>query len=81
MDLSERMAAIRGRNTKPELEVRRLVHRLGYRFPATPERSAMVPPFGRYWSGGRGNAAGRCRIAVAGQGERPAGKCRCVRSV
>ena len=26
----------------------------------------------------RGDAAGRCRIAVAGQGERPAGDCRCV---
>lgn len=29
---SERMSRIRGRNTKPELLVRRLVHRLGYRF-------------------------------------------------
>jgi len=29
---SRNMAAIRGRDTKPELIVRRLVHRLGYRF-------------------------------------------------
>jgi hypothetical protein len=35
-----------------------------------------IPPFRRHWSGGKGGAAGRCRIAVAGQGERPAGKCR-----
>jgi hypothetical protein len=26
----------------------------------------------------QGNAAGRCRIAIAGQGERPAGDCRRV---
>ncbi|HEX9983502.1 MAG TPA: DNA mismatch endonuclease Vsr [Thermoanaerobaculia bacterium] len=29
---SRNMAAIRGRDTKPEMTVRRLVHRLGYRF-------------------------------------------------
>lgn len=29
---SERMARIRSKDTKPELRVRRLVHRLGYRF-------------------------------------------------
>ena len=29
---SERMARIRGRDTKPEMIVRRLVHRMGYRF-------------------------------------------------
>ncbi|HUP62711.1 MAG TPA: DNA mismatch endonuclease Vsr [Thermoanaerobaculia bacterium] len=29
---SRNMAAIRGRDTKPEMVVRRLVHRLGYRF-------------------------------------------------
>jgi DNA mismatch endonuclease, patch repair protein len=29
---SRNMAAIRGRDTKPEMIVRRLVHRLGYRF-------------------------------------------------
>jgi hypothetical protein len=34
------------------------------------------PLFDRRWPGGRGNATGRRRIAVAGQGEGPAGKCR-----
>ena len=29
---SERMSRVKGRDTKPELAVRRLVHRLGYRF-------------------------------------------------
>lgn len=29
---SERMSRVRGKNTKPELVVRRLVHGLGYRF-------------------------------------------------
>lgn len=29
---SERMRRVRGKDTKPELMVRRLVHRLGYRF-------------------------------------------------
>jgi DNA mismatch endonuclease (patch repair protein) len=32
MDRSENMRAIRGKDTKPELVVRSLVHRLGYRF-------------------------------------------------
>lgn len=32
MDRSEIMRAIRGANTQPEIEVRSLVHRLGYRF-------------------------------------------------
>ncbi|KAA0080905.1 hypothetical protein CIW54_22830 [Paraburkholderia sp. T12-10] len=29
---SERMSRIKGKNTKPELAVRRLVHRMGYRY-------------------------------------------------
>lgn len=29
---SERMSRVRGKNTKPELAVRRLVHRMGYRY-------------------------------------------------
>jgi DNA mismatch endonuclease (patch repair protein) len=29
---SERMARVRSRNTKPEMEVRRLVHGMGYRY-------------------------------------------------
>jgi DNA mismatch endonuclease (patch repair protein) len=32
MDRSENMRAIRGKDTKPEMAVRSLVHRLGYRF-------------------------------------------------
>jgi DNA mismatch endonuclease (patch repair protein) len=32
MDRSENMRAIRGKDTRPELAVRSLVHRLGYRF-------------------------------------------------
>jgi DNA mismatch endonuclease (patch repair protein) len=32
LSLSERMARIRKTNTKPEMLVRRLVHRMGYRF-------------------------------------------------
>jgi DNA mismatch endonuclease (patch repair protein) len=32
MDRSENMRAIRGKDTQPELVVRRLIHRLGYRF-------------------------------------------------
>lgn len=43
-DRSERMARVRGKNTGPELTVRRLVHALGYRFrlhrrglPGTPD--------------------------------------------
>jgi DNA mismatch endonuclease (patch repair protein) len=61
MNLSERMAAIRGRNTKPELEVRRLVHRMGYRFrlhrsdlPGSPDlvfpgRRAVILVHGCFW--------------------------------
>ncbi|HZY61583.1 MAG TPA: DNA mismatch endonuclease Vsr [Edaphobacter sp.] len=32
MDRSENMRAIRGKDTLPELEVRSIIHRLGYRF-------------------------------------------------
>lgn len=32
MDRSENMRAIRSKDTKPEMEVRSLVHKLGYRF-------------------------------------------------
>lgn len=41
---SERMSRVRGKDTKPELAVRRLVHRMGYRYrlhrrdlPGTPD--------------------------------------------
>ena len=55
------MAAIRGKNTKPELIVRRIAHRLGYRFrlhaadlPGKPDlvfrsRRAVVFVHGCYW--------------------------------
>jgi hypothetical protein len=37
------------------------------------------PLLGAHWPGGRGNAAGRCRIAVASQEDTARGRCRCVR--
>ncbi len=55
------MARIRGRDTKPEVAVRRLAHRLGYRFrlhrrdlPGTPDlvfpaRSKIVFVHGCFW--------------------------------
>ena len=58
---SAMMAGIRGRDTKPELAVRRLVHRLGYRFrlhrrdlPGTPDlvfpgRRKVVFVHGCFW--------------------------------
>ncbi len=60
---SARMARIRGRDTKPEMIVRRLVHRLGYRFrlhrrdlPGTPDlvfpgRKKVVFVHGCFWHG------------------------------
>ena len=45
---SRRMAAIRGRDTKPEWAIRRLVHRLGYRYrlhrESLPGRPDLVFP-------------------------------------
>lgn len=58
---SAMMAGIRGRDTKPELAVRRLAHRLGYRFrlhrrdlPGTPDlvfpgRRKVVFVHGCFW--------------------------------
>lgn len=55
------MAAIRGRNTQPELVVRRLLHAMGYRFrlhrrdlPGTPDivlpsRKAIIDVRGCFW--------------------------------
>lgn len=55
------MSRIKGTNTKPEIEVRSLLHRLGYRFrlhrrdlPGTPDivlpgRSAVVFVHGCFW--------------------------------
>jgi len=57
------MSRIRGANTTPELRVRSLLHRLGYRFrlhrrdlPGTPDivlpgRSAVVFVHGCFWHG------------------------------
>ena len=59
--LSERMARIRKTNTKPELVVRRLLHRLGYRFrlyskdlPGSPDivfsrRQKVIFVHGCFW--------------------------------
>lgn len=58
---SERMSRVRGRDTKPELLVRRLAHGLGYRFrlhrrdlPGTPDlvfprRSKVIFVHGCFW--------------------------------
>lgn len=66
---SKMMSAIRGRNTAPEMVVRRMAHALGYRFrlhgralPGTPDlvfpsRRSIVFVHGCYWHGhgcGRG---------------------------
>lgn len=57
------MAAVRSKNTKPELVVRRLVHGLGYRYrlhrkdlPGTPDmvfpsRRKIIEIRGCYWHG------------------------------
>jgi len=61
MDRSENMRAIRGKNTKPEIEVRSLVHKLGYRFRlhrpdlpgkpdlAFPARRKVIFVHGCFW--------------------------------
>jgi DNA mismatch endonuclease (patch repair protein) len=58
---SRRMALIRGKNTKPELRVRKIAHALGYRFrlhrtalPGRPDlvfasRRAVIFVHGCYW--------------------------------
>jgi DNA mismatch endonuclease, patch repair protein len=40
---SERMSRVRGRDTKPEMIVRRLVHRLGYRYRLHDRRLPGAP--------------------------------------
>jgi DNA mismatch endonuclease, patch repair protein len=51
MDRSENMRAIRSKDTKPELAVRSLVHKLGYRFrlhrPDLPGKPDLVFPVRR----------------------------------
>lgn len=58
---SERMSRVRGKNTGPELTVRRLIHALGYRFrlhrrdlPGTPDlvlagRRKVIFVHGCFW--------------------------------
>jgi DNA mismatch endonuclease (patch repair protein) len=63
IDRSEIMRAVKSRDTKPEMIVRRLVHRLGYRYrlhrqdlPGTPDltfpgRRKVVFMHGCFWHG------------------------------
>lgn len=63
MDRSENMRAIHGKDTQPELAVRSLVHRLGYRFRlhwpdlpgrpdlAFPARRKVIFVHGCFWHG------------------------------
>jgi DNA mismatch endonuclease (patch repair protein) len=65
------MAAVKSKNTTPELKVRRLVHRLGYRFrlhvrslPGSPDivlprLHKIIEVHGCFW---HGHDCGRCRI-------------------
>src|SRR3954454_1654398 len=65
------MAAVKSKNTSPELEVRRLVHALGYRFrlhisslPGTPDLvfprlRKIINVSGCFW---HMHTCGRCRI-------------------
>jgi len=65
------MAAVRSKDTTPELIVRRLVHRLGFRFrlhvkalPGKPDlvfvaRRRIINVSGCFW---HGHTCGRCRI-------------------
>jgi DNA mismatch endonuclease, patch repair protein len=68
---SEVMRAIRGKNTKPEMFVRRLLHRMGYRYrlhqanlPGKPDlvfagRRKVIFVHGCFWHGHAACAAGR----------------------
>src|SRR5436190_1875342 len=65
------MAAVKSKNTKPELAVRRLIHSLGFRFrlhvrslPGTPDLvfprlRKIIEVRGCFW---HGHTCGRCRI-------------------
>jgi DNA mismatch endonuclease, patch repair protein len=65
------MAAIRGKGTRPEMAVRRMVHRMGYRYrlhmrslPGTPDlvfpaRRKVINVSGCFW---HMHGCGRCRI-------------------
>lgn len=68
---SQVMSRIRSRDTKPEMAVRRLLHRLGYRYrlhardlPGSPDvvfrsRKAAVQVHGCYWHGHACKVAGK----------------------
>ena len=69
---SERMARVRGRDTKPEWLVRRTLHQLGYRYrlhrrdlPGTPDlvfpgRKKVIFVHGCFW---HGHDAPECKLA------------------
>jgi DNA mismatch endonuclease (patch repair protein) len=71
------MAAVRSKNTTPELLVRRLVHRMGLRFrlhskalPGSPDlvfpsRRRAIFVHGCFW---HGHTCGRCRIPATNRG-------------
>ena len=71
------MAAVKSKNTSPELVVRRVVHRLGFRFrlhvaalPGTPDlvfprRRKVICVSGCFW---HMHTCGRCRIPAARRG-------------
>ncbi|HNB26471.1 MAG TPA: DNA mismatch endonuclease Vsr [Alphaproteobacteria bacterium] len=72
VDRSERMSRIRSRDTKPELRVRRLLHRLGYRFrlhrrdlPGNPDivfpaRMKVIFVHGCFW---HRHPSKKCKLA------------------
>lgn len=72
LERSARMARVRGKDTKPELRVRRMVHRMGYRYrlhlsslPGSPDlvfgpRRKVVFVHGCFW---HRHAAPDCKLA------------------
>lgn len=58
---SERMSRIKGKNTKPELAVRRLVHRMGYRY----RLHGQGLPGSRIWSLRAAKGGVRSRLLLA----------------
>lgn len=68
---SEVMSKIRAKNTKPEIIVRKILHKLGYRFslhrrdlPGKPDivlsrRGTVVFVHGCFWHGHKGCASGQ----------------------
>ncbi|MDG5750476.1 DNA mismatch endonuclease Vsr [Qipengyuania sp. XHP0211] len=72
LERSARMARVRGKDTKPELRVRRLVHRMGYRYrlhrrslPGSPDlvfgpRRKVIFVHGCFW---HRHEAPSCKLA------------------